>query len=106
MVVRNGDEVWVQSADQPADDDDAKVHVDLSRLRREVDPVAEWRQMFEENARLMRDQYWRDDFDGTDEADDAPTLAVVPPPAAPPAPPPAPAPPPPAARDDDSGEIY
>ena len=66
MVVRNGDEVWVQSADQPADDDDAKVHVDLSRLRREVDPVAEWRQMFEENARLMRDHYWRDDFDGTD----------------------------------------
>ncbi|MCG6567185.1 S41 family peptidase [Tessaracoccus sp. ZS01] len=67
LVVRNGDEVWVQSAEQaPGDDEDARVAVDLGRLRREIDPRAEWRQMFEENSRLMRDHFWRPDFDGTD----------------------------------------
>lgn len=67
LVVRNGEEIWVQSADQaPGDDEEARIHVDLSRLRREIEPRAEWRQMFEENARLMREHYWRDDFDGTD----------------------------------------
>lgn len=67
LVVRNGEDIWVQAADQaPGDDDDAKIHVDLSRLRRELEPRAEWRQMFEENARIMRDHYWREDFDGTD----------------------------------------
>lgn len=67
LVVRNADEVWVQHAEQaPGDDDDARVAVDLTRLRREIDPRAEWRQMFEENARLMRDHFWREDMDGTD----------------------------------------
>lgn len=67
LVVRNADEIWVQAADQaPGDDDDAKISVDLGRLRRTIEPRAEWRQMFEENARLMRDHYWREDFDGTD----------------------------------------
>lgn len=67
LVVRNGEDVWVQAAEQaPGDDDEARVHVDLSRLRRELDPRSEWRQMFEENARLMRDHFWRDDFDGVD----------------------------------------
>ncbi len=66
LVVRNGDEIWVQQADHEPDGDDAKVPVDLARLRRELDPRAEWRQMFEENARLMRDHFWREDFDGTD----------------------------------------
>ncbi|MDF1487843.1 S41 family peptidase [Tessaracoccus caeni] len=67
LVVRNGDDVWVQPADtKPGEDDDSQVSVDLSRLRRESDPSAEWRQMFEENARLMRDHFWRADFDGVD----------------------------------------
>lgn len=67
LVVRNGDDVWVQAADaKPGEDDDSQVTVDLSRLRREIDPTAEWRQMFEENARLMRDHFWRADFDGVD----------------------------------------
>lgn len=66
LVVRSGEDIWVQQADHEPDGDDAKIPVDLSRLRRELDPRAEWRQMFEENARLMRDHYWRDDFDGTD----------------------------------------
>ncbi|MCC2592573.1 PDZ domain-containing protein [Tessaracoccus sp. OS52] len=67
LVVRNGEEVWVQAAEaKPAEDDDAKIHVDLARLRRELRPRDEWRQMFDENARLMRDHYWRDDMDGND----------------------------------------
>lgn len=66
LVVRNGDEVWVQQSDHEPDGDDAKIPVDLGRLRRDIDPAAEWRQMFDENARLMRDHFWRDDFDGTD----------------------------------------
>lgn len=66
LVVRNGDEVWVQQSDHEPDGDDAKIPVDLGRLRRELDLRAEWRQMFEENARLMRDHFWRDDFDGID----------------------------------------
>lgn len=32
----------------------------------EIDPQAEWHQMFDENARLMRDHYWREDMNGVD----------------------------------------
>lgn len=68
LVVRNGDEVWVQAADAKPDHDDdgAKIAVDLSRLRRQINPRDEWRQMFDENALLMRDHYWREDMDGVD----------------------------------------
>ncbi|MFT3889483.1 MAG: S41 family peptidase [Arachnia sp.] len=67
LVVRSGEDVWVQPAEHaPGEDDDTRVTVDLGRLRRELDPAAEWRQMFEENARLMRDHFWREDFDGVD----------------------------------------
>src|SRR5699024_5267095 len=68
LVVRRKDAVTVVPADRkvPEDDEDAKVTVDLSRLRFEVDPQAEWHQMFEENARLMRDHFWRADMDGVD----------------------------------------
>lgn len=71
VVLRHKDQVTVQPADhKPEDDDDAeRVSVDLSRLRFEVDPQAEWRQMFAENARLMRDHYWREDMDGVDWAE-------------------------------------
>jgi len=47
-------------------DDDARVRVDLDRIRVSVDPVAEWRQMYAENWRLMRDNYWRADMNGVD----------------------------------------
>ncbi|NLE98123.1 MAG: peptidase S41 [Propionibacterium sp.] len=65
LVVRAGDEVWVQPADGKPEEDD-RVSVDLSRLRREIDPRAEWRQMFDENARLMASHFWREDMDGVD----------------------------------------
>ncbi|MFV0429125.1 MAG: S41 family peptidase, partial [Arachnia sp.] len=70
LVVRSGEDVWVQSAEaKPDEDDDAKVNVDLSRLRRQILPRDEWRQMFDENARLMRDHFWREDLDGVDWAE-------------------------------------
>ncbi|GAB3762313.1 S41 family peptidase [Microlunatus parietis] len=68
LVVRSGAEVKVVPAERPIkeDDDPAAVTVDLSRLRFELDPVAEWRQMFDEQGRLMRDHFWREDLDGVD----------------------------------------
>ncbi|MFI7276446.1 PDZ domain-containing protein [Streptomyces sp. NPDC049879] len=40
--------------------------VDLARIRVTVDPSAEWRQMYDEAGRLMRDKFWRADMGGTD----------------------------------------
>ncbi|MDU7361136.1 MAG: PDZ domain-containing protein [Propionibacteriaceae bacterium] len=65
LVVRSGDEVWVQPSDSKPDDED-RVVVDLNRLRREIDPAADWRQMFDETTRLMASHFWREDMDGVD----------------------------------------
>ncbi|MBF0815429.1 tricorn protease [Microbacterium paludicola] len=64
LTVRHRDAVTVVPADRPAKDDAVKV--DLGRLRFTVDRPAEWRQMFDENARIMRDHFWRADMDGVD----------------------------------------
>ncbi|KUO22299.1 peptidase S41 [Streptomyces dysideae] len=48
------------------DDSDSNITVDLGRVRQTVDPAAEWRQMYEETGRIMRDQYWRPDMNGVD----------------------------------------
>ena len=74
IVVRDGSRLRVLPADRKADrgsgngsgsgSDD--VDVDLDRIRVTVDPAAEWRQMFDENGRLMRDNFWRADLDGVD----------------------------------------
>ncbi|MEV6318249.1 PDZ domain-containing protein [Streptomyces sp. NPDC051776] len=48
------------------DDSDSSTTVDLSRIRLTVDPAAEWRQMYDEAGRLMRDNFWRPDLGGTD----------------------------------------
>lgn len=40
--------------------------IDLSRIRAQVDPGAEWRQMFSEAWRLQRDYYWFEDMSGVD----------------------------------------
>lgn len=68
VVLRHKDTVTVQPADRKPEEDDTTevVTVDLGRLRFEVDPVAEWHQMFDENARIMRDHFWREDMDGVD----------------------------------------
>ncbi|TQL51478.1 tricorn protease [Ornithinicoccus hortensis] len=67
VVLRSGDTVTVQPADRKPDEDAGEVvTVDLGRLRLEVDPLAQWHQMYDENARIMRDHFWRDDMDGVD----------------------------------------
>lgn len=48
------------------DDHDDAVTVDLSRVRRTLDPAAEWRQMYDEAGRVMRDNFWRPDMGGVD----------------------------------------
>ncbi|MFV5991152.1 S41 family peptidase [Streptomyces sp. NPDC056231] len=45
---------------------DNSVTVDLSRIRRTVEPAAEWRQMYDEAGRIMRDNFWRPDMGGVD----------------------------------------
>lgn len=67
VVVRSGDDVTVRPVGKALKPDDPDlVTVDLDRLRFELDPVSEWRQMFDENARIMRDHYWRADLNGVD----------------------------------------
>ncbi|MFI9273769.1 PDZ domain-containing protein [Kitasatospora sp. NPDC052896] len=65
LAVLDGAELRIVPADRkPGEDDETRV--DLERLRVTVDPAAEWRQMFDENGRLMRDNFWRADLDGVD----------------------------------------
>jgi len=67
IVVIHKDDMTVIPADRRLDaDDDARVSVDLTRLRRRVDRRAQWRQMFAENGRLMADHFWRTDMNGVD----------------------------------------
>ncbi|CAN5843166.1 S41 family peptidase [soil metagenome] len=40
--------------------------VELGRIRAQVDPGAEWRQMFSEAWRLQRDHYWHEDMSGVE----------------------------------------
>lgn len=48
------------------EESDSNITVDLSRVRGSVDPAAEWRQMYDESGRLMRDNFWRSDLGGVD----------------------------------------
>ncbi|MFI8187569.1 S41 family peptidase [Streptomyces sp. NPDC085946] len=48
------------------DDSDSNITVDLGRIRQFCDPAAEWRQMYEEAGRIMRDHFWRPDMGGVD----------------------------------------
>ncbi|MFC8796330.1 S41 family peptidase [Promicromonospora sp. NPDC057138] len=67
VVIRSGYGLSTQSAtSKPGDDDPGAFDIDLSRVRYEVDPRAQWHQMFDENARIMRDHYWRADMNGVD----------------------------------------
>ncbi|WP_329223824.1 PDZ domain-containing protein [Streptomyces sp. NBC_01485] len=48
------------------EDSDSNITVDLARIHRSVDPAAEWRQMYDETGRIMRDNFWRPDLGGVD----------------------------------------
>ncbi|MGI5288243.1 S41 family peptidase [Nonomuraea polychroma] len=49
-----------------AGESDETVTIDLDRITVQIDPVAEWRQGFQEAGRLMRDHFWREDMGGVD----------------------------------------
>jgi len=67
VLVTSGARLRVAPADSKADDDsDSSVVVDLSRVRVTVRPADEWRQMYAETHRLMRDNFWRADMNGLD----------------------------------------
>ncbi|MFF2325780.1 MULTISPECIES: S41 family peptidase [unclassified Streptomyces] len=70
IVMRTRGKLRVVPSDSrvPADDDHDGdgVTVDLSRIRRTLDPAAEWRQMYDETGRIMRDNFWRPDMGGVD----------------------------------------
>ncbi|RZT83925.1 tricorn protease [Pseudonocardia sediminis] len=53
----------------PSEDDNGgsdEFDIDTARLVVTVDPTAEWRQMFDEVVRLMRDHFWTEDMAGVD----------------------------------------
>lgn len=68
VLVRTDDGLRLLPADRvvPADDTATAVAVDLDRVRVVVDPAAQWRQMFDEQGRLMRDHFWVPDLAGVD----------------------------------------
>ena len=68
VVVRDEDKLLVLPADREVKDDDDpdRVTVDLDRIRHQIDRPAEWQQMYDEAARLMRDHFWRPDMGGLD----------------------------------------
>jgi tricorn protease len=67
LLVADKAELRVLPAGRKAEKDDPEViGVDLDRVRVEVHPHAEWRQMYDEAWRLMRDHYWRPDMRGLD----------------------------------------
>ena len=61
---RKDGEFTIRPTEGPGDEE--KISVDLDRIRVTVDPAAEWRQMYAENWRLMRDNFWREDMAGVD----------------------------------------
>ncbi|MBR7827536.1 PDZ domain-containing protein [Actinospica sp. MGRD01-02] len=62
IAVRKKGELTVR----PVKGEDEPITVDLDRIRVTVEPVAEWHQMYDENWRLMRDNFWRADMGGVD----------------------------------------
>ncbi|MFF9348282.1 S41 family peptidase [Streptomyces sp. NPDC014734] len=70
LVLRTGGKLRVVPSDSRVSGDDDHdgdgVTVDLSRIRRTLDPAAEWRQMYDEAGRIMRDNFWRADMGGVD----------------------------------------
>lgn len=72
VVVRDGGQLRAVPADHrvetPPDGQPSPevVDIDLGRIRLDVDPGREWTQMYDEAARLMRDNFWVADMAGVD----------------------------------------
>jgi tricorn protease len=71
LVVRDGASLRVLRTDRPGsaapgEGDGDEFEIDTRRIVVTVDPTAEWRQMFDEAGRLMRDHFWSPDMAGVD----------------------------------------
>jgi tricorn protease len=71
IVVRDGRTLRVlrtdrSGSDTPSSNDADEFEIDTNRIVVTVDPTAEWRQMFDEAGRLMRDHFWVADMAGVD----------------------------------------
>ncbi|MGH8773722.1 MAG: S41 family peptidase [Jiangellaceae bacterium] len=70
LLVRDESALRVIPADHKVPDGEEgaaeRVEVDLDRIRAEIDPMAEWQQMYAEAGRLMRDHFWIPDMGGVD----------------------------------------
>ncbi|OON80846.1 S41 family peptidase [Streptomyces tsukubensis] len=69
VLLWTGDTLRVVPSDRRAssdEDSDSNITVDLGRVRQTLDPAAEWRQMYAETGRIMRDNFWRPDLGGVD----------------------------------------
>ncbi|MFF5185105.1 S41 family peptidase [Streptomyces sp. NPDC000345] len=69
LLLRTDGKLKVVPSDRRAsgdEDSDSNITVDLGRIRQLVDPAAEWRQMYDETGRIMRDNFWRADLGGVD----------------------------------------
>ena len=71
LVVRESRTLRVLRSDRsgssaPSDGDGDEFEIDTRRIAVTIDPAAEWRQMFDEAGRLMRDHYWIEDMAGVD----------------------------------------
>jgi tricorn protease len=63
LAYQTGGTLEIKPAGEPAE---KAVGVDLDRIQVTVEPAAEWRQMYHETWRLMRDNFWRADMGGVD----------------------------------------
>jgi tricorn protease len=71
LVVRDNETLRVLRSDRsgsaaPEKGDGDEFEIDTRRVVVTVDPTAEWRQMFDEVGRLMRDHFWVADMAGVD----------------------------------------
>jgi tricorn protease len=63
LAYRIGESLEIKPAGEPGAE---AASVDLDRIQVTVEPAAEWRQMYHETWRLMRDNFWRADMGGVD----------------------------------------
>ena len=72
LLYQSGDRLRVLKAGEKAPDkkDDKPGResgwIDLGRVKVSIQPVAEWKQMFQEAWRLQREQFWTEDLSGID----------------------------------------
>ena len=68
LVIRDKDKLRLVPADRAPDEKvpGDSLEIDLARIRLTVEPPAEWAQMLDETAQLMRDHYWAEDLAGID----------------------------------------